>query len=131
MRKSILAIFICTLLGSTLQSADAAADTQCYKIAEEGKAFSRTPELLCIRSYSPINVYEITLESGLAFNRQIIAAFQLNLLSQGSCTDCNEDVYGVANPMNSTFNALQVAFDGKLESGIVSIGQNRFSYQAQ
>ena len=136
--KKITMIALTAFLASFSSfAAGGESDTKCYRVANEGSAFSKTPELLCIRSFDEINVYEITLESGLLeFNRHTIAAFQFNLLSRSRCLNCNEDVFGIANPENSTFNSLQIKFSGtKLngtseETGTIEIGGTTLSYKS-
>jgi len=110
-----------------------AAQETCYQVSPNGTAWSRTPESLCITETGDREV-AITLKTG-AFHEQEIAKFNLTLLQQARCRDCNANMYGVANPSNSTFNAFAIRFNGKMnvstreEAGTVSIGQTTLFYR--
>lgn len=128
------------LLGVSLGMSSAAFAVQetCYQVSADGRAWSRTPESLCVLETGE-NRYALTLKAGLPFAEQEIARFSLNLLQRARCGDCNSDVYGVANPSNSTFNTLAVRFngkvqigpaDGRVESGTVSIGNTTLHYRS-
>lgn len=112
------------------------AQETCYQVSKDGRRWSRTPESLCLRNVGDADRdYVITLTSGLSGSEREIAKFNLTLLQSARCRDCNANVYGVANPMNSTFNDLSIRFNGKLnssgrESGTVSIGENRLFYRS-
>ena len=72
----------------------------------------------------------------MPFAQKTVAVFNLNLLERARCVDCNQDVFGLTNPSNSTFNALSIKFDGvqdiltRKESGTVTIGTTKFFYQS-
>lgn len=118
-----------------LSTAALAAQETCYQVSADGIAWSRTPESICLTETGD-REYSISLKSGLSFAQQEIAKFNMTLLQQARCLDCNANVYGVANPSNSTFNALAIRFNGKIdvrtreEAGTVSIGQNKFYYRS-
>jgi len=114
-----------------------ASDETCYQVSADRRAWSRTPETLCVTTTdSRTNQVEIVLKSGMPFSQQTVATFNYNLLSAARCMDCNQNVYGVANPSNSTFNALAIRFNGKRdmqtmqESGVVQIGGTKLFYQS-
>ena len=105
----------------------------CYELSADGKAWSRTPELLCVDGKD--KAATITLKTGMPPNPTEVAVFHLDLTARVRCIDCNKDVYGLANPSNSVFNALSIRFDGKrdlkagTETGAVSIGKTKFRYR--
>jgi hypothetical protein len=106
----------------------------CFELSPDGKAWSRTPELLCVGSGDK-NV-AITLKTGMPPNIAEVAVFHLDLTARVRCIDCNKDVFSLSNPTNSVFNALKISFDGKrdvkagTETGAVSIGKTKFRYRA-
>ena len=112
---------------------------KCYSISIKKDSFSRTPELLCVdESGAADRMAVITLKSGMPFGeqQQVIATFNLSLTERVRCMDCNEDVFAVASPSNSSFNALAVKFHGSRdrltgmnESGTVSLGSTVFFYR--
>lgn len=103
----------------------------CFQLSRDGKAWSRTPEQLCVVAAAD-NKYKITLQTGL--KPVEIAAFTLDLKKRVRCADCNMDVFGVASGA-SAFHALEIKFDGKrdlktmIESGTVAIGKTTFHYR--
>lgn len=105
----------------------------CYEISADGKAWSKTPELMCVDSND--KTATITLKTGMGPNPTEVAVFHLDLKARVRCIDCNKDVFALTNPSNSVFNALQISFDGKrdlkagTESGAVSIGKTKFRYR--
>lgn len=127
---------IFTAIFSFLSSTSFAEDENCYQISSSAGLWSKMPELLCIEE---VNVetkeYQITLKTGSLFDPQPVAVFNYNLLLRAKCPECNEDVYGIAIPSNSSFNTLQIAFDGEIdlangtESGTVKIGETLFYYR--
>lgn len=112
------------------------SDQTCYQVSPDGRSWSRTPELLCI---STVNArgdeVEISLKTGMSFAQQTIATFNYSLLSAARCIDCNQNVYGISNPSNSTFNQLSIRFNGKRdiqtgkETGVVLIGGTKMFYR--
>ncbi|MEO5970470.1 MAG: hypothetical protein ABIQ95_11135 [Bdellovibrionia bacterium] len=113
-----------------------ASEEICYQVSSDGKAWSRTSETLCVSTTDfQTNQVEIVLKSGLSFAQQTIATFNYNLLSSARCMDCNQNVYGIANPSNSIFNAFSIRFDGTRnmqtgsESGVVQIGDTKLYYR--
>jgi len=133
--KKMFAVFSLVVAGSA--SAFAAQET-CYQVSASETAWSRTPESLCLLETGD-REFTITLKSGLPFSEQEIAKFNLTLLQQARCMDCNANMYGVANPSNSTFNALAIRFngkfkrgpaDGRVEFGTVSIGETKLFYRS-
>ena len=126
------------LIGMGMSSAVFAAQETCYEVSFSPTSWSRTPESLCLMETGDME-YMITLKSGLPFGGQEkeIAKFNLTLLQQARCMDCNANLYGVGNPSNSVFNALAVHFDGKIdrstrkESGTVFIGQTKLFYRSR
>jgi len=117
-------------------SVSAFAAEQCYQVSATKDAWSRTPELLCVDGDIQANNFALTLKSGLPFNQTTVATFNLNLLQRARCMDCNQDVFGLANPSNSSFNALSIQFNGKRdmttmkEEGTVSIGATTLYYRS-
>jgi len=113
-----------------------AADETCYQVSTNGVAWSKTPEVLCVKEVDRnANQFEITLKSGITFNQQTLATFNYSLLAAAvRCMDCNKDGYGVASPSDSTFNVLGIKFDGTRdlqtgkESGTVEIGETKLHY---
>lgn len=110
----------------------------CYRVSPDGKAWSNTPELLCVgQAATGLNEYQITLRSGMPPQQKTIADFNLSLVSSARCPDCNHNLYAVENPANSTFNALAIRFHGKRdlhtgkETGIVRIGSNLLHYSSE
>ncbi len=112
-----------------------ALSATCYQVSISENVWSRTPETLCINKTGSEDFFQIKLNSGLSFEQQTVATFNLNLLERARCMDCNQDVYGLANPSNSSFNALSIRFNGKRdmesmkEEGTVSIGETKFFYR--
>ncbi len=122
------------------------ANESCYQVTSVKNSWSRTPELLCVNETAKENEfkneYKIILKSGMSSNQSIIASFNLSLTNRARCLDCNQDVYSVANPENSSFNSLSIKFNGyrkfnedgamekSVESGVVSIGANKFYYRS-
>lgn len=117
-----------------LSSAMAQATETCYEVSSSKDIWSRTPESICVEESGPNKEYTITLKTGLSFNEKTVATFNVNLLEQGRCINCNTDRFGLANPSNSSFNALSIVFDGKnidgKEDGTVSIGSTKFYYRS-
>ena len=105
----------------------------CYRISRQEDFWAKTPELLCTQSQGN-QEYILTMRTGLTGDREV-ALFFLHLLERAKCIDCNRDVFGLANPSNSTFNELQIRFHGERdlangrESGTVSVGRTSFFYQ--
>lgn len=110
----------------------------CYQLSRSQDRVSRTPELLCVEkadSNLP-SPYLLTLRTGLGGER-VVATFNYDLIFAARCIDCNKNVFGIANPENSIFNAISITFDGKREfrngsreeKGTILIGQERFSYR--
>ena len=131
MKKLLTVILVIGTFGTAY-----AADETCYQVSQNGVAWSRTPELLCVKEVDrDANKFEITLKSGLPWNQLVLATFNYSFLAGTRCIDCNEDVYGVASPSDSTFNALGVKFKGTRniqsgeESGTVQIGETKFYYK--
>ena len=125
-----------------LFSVSAFADEACYSLSRDGKAWSQTPELLCINGENNAqNSWTITLKSGAAFNLQTVATLNLNLTRRARPTDnnhANQDVFEIANPSNSVFNKLLlIKFKGThnaetgREEGTVLIGGKKFYYRSQ
>lgn len=110
------------------------AAERCYQISTQKDVFSRTPELLCVKETNKGNA-QITLKTGMLLTLKTVATFSLDLLQRARCMECNQDIYGVANPSNSAFNSMQIKFNGNRsmvdgkEQGIVSIGQTTFFYR--
>jgi len=127
-----IALIVLMIMSSAFSAL--AADEACYQVSPDGVRWSRTPETLCV-SVGQDERAVITLKSGLPFRSQEVARFNLTLLLRARCMDCNKDVFGVANPENSTFNALSIKFDGLRdlstgeESGKVSIGETTLYYR--
>lgn len=126
------------LLVTVFAGLSAFSSEKCYSISTDKDAYSRTPELLCVDESGGDNLAVITLKSGMPFGgqQQVIATFNLNLVERVRCMDCNEDVFAVANPSNSSFNALAVKFhgvrdrmNGMKEIGTVSVGSTVFYYR--
>jgi len=124
------------IIALLLSSQSAFAGEECYQVSSVKDAWSKTPEVLCVEGDMATNEFKLTMKSGLSFNETIVATFNLNLLERARCMDCNVDVYGLANPSNSTFNALAIRFDGKRdvqtmkEQGTVSIGETKLYYRS-
>lgn len=116
-----------------MQPPPAPTTPACYELTAPGKAWSRTPELLCVDGKD--KAATITLKTGMPPNPTEVAVFHLDLTGRVRCIDCNKDVYSLANPSNSVFNALQISFDGKrdvkagTETGTLSIGKTKFKYR--
>lgn len=114
--------------------ANAAPET-CYTISTQKEFWSKTPELLCTQAQADQG-HVLSMRTGLTGEREI-ARFNLDLLERAKCMDCNQDVFGVANPSNSIFNAFKVSFKGErdvnsgAESGQVSIGGTTFFYKTR
>ena len=124
------------LFAVLLTVSSAAFAEECFQVSNTKNAWSKTPELLCVDGDIQKNEFTLSLKSGLPFAQQTVAVFNLNLLVRAKCMDCNKDVFGLANPSNSTFNALSIEFDGvrdiqtMKESGTVKIGATKFYYQS-
>lgn len=125
-----------TIIAILLSSIAASAVEKCFQVSITQKAWSRTPELLCIDGDIKTNKFTLSLKSGLPFSQITVATFNLNLLARVKCMSCNQDIFGLANPSNSSFNALSVQFDGTRnlstmkEEGTVSIGATQFYYRS-
>jgi hypothetical protein len=113
----------------------ALADESCYQLSTDGKAWSKTPELLCVSNIKGAD-YTLTVKSGLAGMAQELVTMRLSLVNRVKCLDCNQDVFGVASPSNSVANALAVKFNGKrdikttAETGTVTIGNAKLHYRS-
>lgn len=128
-------ILVTALFALSASSTFAAPET-CYDISPNGTVWSRTPELICL---SPANaqgtVYDIEFRTGLL--PQTIASFKFDLLERKRSMDVNQATYGIANPSNSTFNALRIKFDGKIDhqtheqEGTVEIGATKLYYRSR
>lgn len=129
MKLTLAAVLLCAL------GTSAFADDTCFDVSADGKAWSKTPELLCVSNVKDAD-YTLSLKTGIAGSQHEIVTLHLNLLTRARCVDCNKDVFGVANPTNSIANALQVKFDGKragkttAETGTVKIGATRLFYRS-
>jgi hypothetical protein len=129
--KKIFAILIGTMIAS---SAALATEEKCFQVSVKADAWSREPESLCLQTNKE-NQYVITLKTGLPFDEQEVARFNMTLMQQSRCLDCNRNVYGIANPSNSAFNGLAIRFNGKVERqtgterGTVSIGETKLYYR--
>jgi hypothetical protein len=130
MRTLVAATTLFALVGA---AAPALADQSCYQLSSDGKGWHKTAELLCVEKGSEA-AHTITLKLGPP-NEVQVARFDLALLNRARCIDCNEDVFGLANPENSVFNGLKIVFKGKRdvkkgeESGTVAIGKTQFRYR--
>ena len=117
-------------------SISAFAAEECYQVSATKDAWSKTPELLCVDGDIKANNFTLTLKSGLPFNQTTVATFNLNLLERAKCIDCNQDLFGLANPSNSSFNVLSIQFNGTRdissmkEEGTVSIGATTLYYRS-
>lgn len=129
--KLILATALLLALGTS-----AYANDTCFEVSADGKAWSKTPELLCVANVKDAD-YTLSLKTGLPGAQQEVLTLHLNLLNRVRCVDCNKDVFGIANPTNSIANAFQVKFDGTrvgramAESGTVTIGATKLFYRGQ
>lgn len=119
----------------TLSIVASANDEICYKISLNENMWSRTPELLCVETVDfEQDEFSITLRTGFP-KLLTIATFNLNLLERAKGLKENQDKFGIANPSNSTFNALAIQFMGtrdpetKTEKGQVTIGSTSFYYR--
>ena len=127
-------VSLCLLAHSASFATDVVTET-CYQLSSSSTAWSRTPETLCVEMDSDNSSAILKLTSGLPFNSQTVAVFNMDLLLRARCLDCNKDVFGVANPTNSVFNNLQIKFDGArdistgAEQGKVQIGGTTFFYR--
>jgi hypothetical protein len=112
----------------------APATKVCYQLEAKAKDMTKDPQLLCIEPSG--NDYKLRLTTGIPTSAIEVAVFTLQLKSSARCIDCNQDTYGIANPSNSVFNKLAVAFKGKrdveagTESGTVKIGDTKFFYHS-
>ena len=108
----------------------------CYTVSTSPDFESKTPELLCLAGDIETNEFTISLKTGLPWSQKTVAIFNFNFLSGVKCIDCNKNVFGVANPENSTFNTLSIAFDGTRdmktmkEKGTVTIGKTKLFYHS-
>ena len=125
-------LFVLLLIASPLL---VAAET-CYQVSAVEGAWSRTPENLCVAQVDADSPAVITLKSGLFFDERIVAVYNLDLLQRAKCLDCNQDVFGLVDPSNSSFNQLTIRFDGTRdittmkEEGAVYIGATKLFYQS-
>lgn len=109
-----------------------ASAATCFQLSRDGKAWSRTPERLCIGP-GTTNV-EIKLQTGMPTATDV-ATFRFDLKTRAKCIDCNKDVFALLNPENSVFNTLAITFDGKrdvkagTEAGTLTIGKTKFFYR--
>jgi hypothetical protein len=109
----------------------------CYELSHSPDAWSRTPELICVDKNS--GKARITLLVKEMGGSRLVAEFRLDLLRYCNDPEANRDVFGLADPSNSAFNALEISFEGSRvfamdggpwhEYGILSIGNNRFFYR--
>lgn len=114
------------------------ADETCYQLSRDGKAWSKTPESICVSTRDESENVMITLKTGLTWEEKTVATFNLELIESLRCgPNCNGNIYGLSNPSNSLFNELKISFNGlitknssgqEVESGTVDIGKNRFFY---
>jgi hypothetical protein len=105
----------------------------CFELSKDGKAWSRTPEQLCVGTGD--KAVEIKLQTGMP-TATTVATFTLDLKTRAKCIDCNKDVFALTNPENSVFNQLSITFNGKrdvknpgTESGTLTIGKTKFFYR--
>jgi hypothetical protein len=128
-------IMFATVLLLGISSA-ALADDTCFELSSDGKAWSKTPEMLCLSNVKDSD-YTLALRTGMPGSQQEVLTLHFNLITRAKCIDCNKDVFGVANPTNSVANALQVKFDGKRdpktmeEKGTVRIGATKLFYRGK
>lgn len=118
----------------TQDPSDTRTSETCYVVSLNRETESRTPERLCITTDYANKTYTVNLKTGFP-ELKTVASFQYDLLKRARCRDCNEDVYGIKNPSNSSFNALAVEFHGKVspdfrEVGTVKIGATEFFYRS-
>lgn len=109
----------------------------CYELSHSPEAWSRTPELICVDKNA--GKARLTLLVNEMAGSRLVGEFHLDLLRGARDAEVNQDVFGVANPSNSVFNALEISFNGKrvfamdggpwYESGTLNIGDNRFFYR--
>lgn len=117
----------------TLGSGSAFAAENCFRLSMDGQTWSKTAEVICVNK-SSTGKSEITLKVMSFFNQQVIARYELDLITQCKGLDCNNDSFGVSNPSNSIFNNLRIEFNGvrssSKEAGTVKIGANEFFYES-
>ena len=112
----------------------AVASEVCYELSTDGSTWSRSPSLMCIEAQGDRFTIELATQNIL--ERATFATFHVDLLERVRCPDCNQDLYGTANPSNSLFQALQIRFDGEVnmqtwdQQGTVSIGDQTFYYRS-
>ncbi|MBK8169172.1 MAG: hypothetical protein IPK60_02370 [Sandaracinaceae bacterium] len=115
-------------------SAQSSPATQCYELSNNGTAWSRTPERLCVERQGETSRYVVRLQTGMA--PADIVVFHFDLLARVRCADCNRDEFGLSNPSNSVLNALRIVFNGTrdatthVERGTLTIGQTTFHYRS-
>lgn len=131
MKTIFITVILC--ISSSVTVAFAAPET-CYQVSTDNNRWSRTPESLCLMETGDGGV-TITLKSGMLGNAQEIARFNMTLISSTDSINHNGDIYGVANPANSSFNALAIKFHGEVdrttrtESGSIYIGKTKLYYR--
>lgn len=110
----------------------AGSTTSCYELSKDGKAWSKTPERMCVGTGDK-NV-EIKLQTGMPTPTDV-AVFHLDLKTRAKCIDCNKDVFALLNPENSVMNQLAITFNGKrdvktgTETGTLTVGKTKFFYR--
>lgn len=125
-------IMIAVLL---LISTSAFAWEECYQLSPDGKAWSKTPETLCVET-TDHKAHTFTLKTGMPNMAKVVATFNLDLSMRVKCMDCNYDEFTLLNPQNSVFSLLAIKFTGQRdrqtgkESGTVSVGATQFHYRS-
>ena len=117
--------------GPPPSEAEGSADN-CYHLAAQRDAWSRTPELLCV-SAGEGERYRLSVKTGIPLRE--VARFDLPLLERARCIDCNKDRFGVPET-GSAIGQLTVQFDGKRDTragrewGTVQLGSTRLYYRS-
>ena len=136
MNTSALACLVVTALATSARAAPSAPpppSPACFELSVDSKAWSKTPERMCIVLAD--KAATITLTTGMPANPTQVAVFHMDLTSRMRCADCNQDVFSVSNPTNSVFNTLRIRFAGKrdvqagTEHGTVTIGATKLHYR--
>ncbi|HBE88799.1 MAG TPA: hypothetical protein DDW67_06625 [Elusimicrobia bacterium] len=144
-RKKLLAAALGVLALAAGISAASAANynwpgenySACYELSHSLDAWSRTPDLICVdKNAGKARIKLLVKEMG---GSRLVGEFNLDLLRGARDAEFNQDVFGVANPSNSVFNALEISFNGNRvfamdggpwhEYGTLSVGNNRFFYR--
>jgi hypothetical protein len=127
------------LVGLLLIANSAAFAEKCYQVTAKKNLWSRSPELLCVNESQNSSQATITLKISNISETKVIASYNLDLYQRVRCMECNQDIFKVTNPENTSFadittikfdGALEIINDAAVETGTVKIGSKKLYYRS-